>query len=489
MLSCDVAFSNLARTFDFVCTSHHATFFEANSDRVLSHCQHTMSEHRTVCNRSAILIKGAKPVPSTHPATHQENHTAMTSRGDLQKQLALIMGVVNAQGLKFEDVMPNEMLDHFQGMTELKEARAYIKEVEAREKDLHLDNARLLEQLQTKQAEIDDQPADFKSIKVELQQSQSRIEFYQQMAEHEQTRAERCERRMEEAIKLQAVADADGRKIQRLDQILAACEARTAKLLEKNRTMAERYEAQQEQHRKVLAEKEDKLFDLTDRINQLEEENLQTLENSEQVTEAYDSLLNNIEQESLTATEIINSKSATLEVERRSNDQIYSAIASELAPLSRFFGHAFSALGICQSILQDLSSQRPHTVTSIPNSLEAELDSANDQLYAYQTLVADLRTHFLAEKRGGLAQEEIVRQVDVMANVAARMYTSLDALREDVSGLLVPIHKSNMLSPATIYRADSGQSGVSIPTQRSASSRSSTSSFASFTKRFSTASG
>ncbi|KAF1914764.1 hypothetical protein BDU57DRAFT_414521, partial [Ampelomyces quisqualis] len=314
----------------------------------------------------------------------------MTSRGDLQKQLVHIMGVINAQDLKFEDVMPDDMQVHFQYMTELKSARTYIKEVEAREKELQQANAHLLEQLQAKQTEIDDQPAEFKSLKVELQLSENRIEYYKEIAEHEQARTERYERRMEEAIKLQAVADAESRKSKRLEQSLSVCEARTCKLLEKNRAMAERYESQQEEHRKLLGEKDDRIFELTNRINQLEEENLQTVENSEQVTETYDSLLNNIEQESLNATDIINSKSATLEVERRSNDQVYSAIASELAPLSRFYGHAFSVLGIYQSILQDLSSQHSRAVTSIPKSLDAELDSANDQLYAYKHLVADL---------------------------------------------------------------------------------------------------
>jgi DNA repair exonuclease SbcCD ATPase subunit len=396
----------------------------------------------------------------------------MASRGDIQRQLAQLMGDIKVQGFKFEDVMPDEMLVHFQDMVALKEARAYIKEVESREKELSESNDRLLAQLQAKQAEIDDQPAEFKALQVDLQQSRNEITFQKELAEHERNRAKRCQAKLTEACKVQFAAAEDARRIQRLEQELVSCIAARDTLLREHRVAEDLHEAQHEENLKLIDEQYEKLVGLTTHVSQLEEEKFQAVEISEQVGDTYDSLINDIEKESSTAAEVVNAKSVQLFDQRLLNDQLYSAIASELAPLTRFFDDTLKILSIYQSVFQDLTS--PGFV-ELPQTLDKLLDSANDQLYAYQYLTASLEIQNLVQKHGP-AQQEVVRQVDGMANVAARMYTSLDTLKEDISGFFTRLRKERIVGYGSLGLA---------PTYRSVAPRSSISSLTSLAKRLS----
>jgi chromosome segregation ATPase len=397
---------------------------------------------------------------------------AMTSRGDFQRQLAQIMGDIKVQGFKFEDVMPDEMLVHFQDMVALKEARSYIKEGESRAKELQESNHNLLAQLQAKQAEIDNLPADFMALQVDLQQCRNEIAFQKELAEHERNRAERCQAKLKEACKVQFAASEDARRIQRLEQELASCIAARDTLFRQYRAAEDLHEAQHEQNLKLIDEQNDKLAALANHVSQLEEENFQAVELSEQVGDTYDSLINDIEKESSTAAEVVNAKSVQLFDQRRLNDELYAAIASELVPLTRFFDDTLKILSVYQSVFQDLTSPG---FAELPQTLDNMLDSANDQLYAYQHLMTSLDIQYLLEKQGP-AQQEVARQIDGMANVAARMYTSLDTLKEGISGFFNIVRQERIVGYGSLRLT---------PTSRSVPPRRSMSSLTSFAKRFS----
>jgi hypothetical protein len=366
----------------------------------------------------------------------RDSLTKISNRGEIQNQLTQILSVVNAENLKLEDVMPEEMQDHFQDMIALKEARAYIKEAEAREKELQAANNNLLAQLKAKQAEIDSQPEAFTTLKVDLRQAQHRIEYYKKLTENSQERAEWYQRKLLETKEQQTASDEDALKIQHLQAELEHQQATNVKLSQENRTMSAL-------HDKLLEAKDNRIVDLAAYVNQLENEKRQhndaittltlqfateklELEDakvaSEQVTEACETLIDSLERETSSATDVVNRRTI-------SHDMLYSGIIAQITPLNRFYDHAFGVLGIYQSLFHNLASSKSPVSTNLPKSLDAMLDAAADDLDNF-TGIADMI------KCGTEVQDRVRLELDDMANIAARMYSSLDAIKEDVEGIL-----------------------------------------------------
>jgi hypothetical protein len=408
----------------------------------------------------------------------------MTSRSDISRQLSQLVAVINAQGIKFEDVMPEEMQAHFQEMLALKEARAYIKEVEGREKELQASNASLLVQLEAKQAEIDDQPEEFKALKVDLQQSQRQIELYKDLADHHEARAERYQCRMEEACKAQTTALVEAEKIERLERQLSDCGASVPKLLQENRALRETHEKEHAADLNLIGEKDAMILTLINRVSQLKAIQLMADVESNQFNDQCYSLIDEIGQEASTAAEVVNFKSVKLFELQESHDQLCSAVASELAPLTRLYDHVFSVMEEFKEIFRSLSDPQTRIIPYIPRSLNGMLDAANDELLAYQRISDGIHNEPLTQKYS-LAQQKIIQHVDEIAKAAAHICTGVEDFKEDISSFLDLLHKY----PAT-WATAKVQLGdvVSNPVRISVSSRSSISSFMSLTKRFSASS-
>jgi hypothetical protein len=364
----------------------------------------------------------------------------MTSRGDISRQLSQLVDVIKAQGLKFEDVMPDEMQVHFQDMVALKEARAYIKEVEGREKDLQASNASLLTQVEAKQAEIDDQPEEFKALKVDLQQSQRQIELYKGLADHHEARAERCQRRMEVACKAQTTALAEVDKIGRLERQLADCGTSVHKLLQENCALRDIHETELAKNLDLIEEKDAIIATLNNRISQLKAVQITADEKSNEFNDQCYSLIDEIGLEATTAAEVVNSKSVKLFELQESHDQLCSAVASELAPLVRLYDHLFGVMEEFREIFRCFSDPHSRVIPHIPQSLDGMLDAANDQLYAYQRVSDDIHTQLLVHQYG-LAQKKVIQQVDEIANAAAHICTGVEDFKEDISSFLDLLHK------------------------------------------------
>ncbi|KAF2034040.1 hypothetical protein EK21DRAFT_57209 [Setomelanomma holmii] len=409
----------------------------------------------------------------------------MTGRGNIQKQLSHVLSLINAEGYNLEEVMPQEMQDHFTDMAALKEAKAYIKEIEAREKQLQAENADLSAKLSLKQAEIDDQPEEFKALQVDLAQAQRHIDYYKKLADDAQDHAERYERKMREAVKGQATADDEGRKIQRLERELADYAAATFKLLEQNRAMAEHRDTQQEREQAFIDEKNAQIADLINHANMLEVEKLEAVELSEKVSETYDSLIQNLEEETLTAAEVLNRHSVSLIEMVKSNDQLYSAVASEMAPLKSFFDHAYNTMAIYQEVFQSLADPNCGSIESLPQALDLTLDAANEDILRFQLISVALQDD-------GTAQEKVRGQVSDLAQIAARMYITLEGIKDDISDFLNRL-QSDANAWLSLKGLDTtphaGLSRCATPTPSIASStRSSVSSFMSMAKHLSFAS-
>ncbi|KAH7406757.1 hypothetical protein DE146DRAFT_599057, partial [Phaeosphaeria sp. MPI-PUGE-AT-0046c] len=314
----------------------------------------------------------------------------MASRGDIQRQFSQLMGTINTQGYNLEDVIPAEMQDHFQDMVALKEALSYIKEVEAREEDLQESNNDLLAQLQAKQTEIDNLPNDFKALKIDLQQSQNRIDFHKGIADRESQRAAQYQSKFEKACRQQIETAEDARRIQQLERHLSEREDSLFKLLQENTNIRGVYEDKLDEASKLSDEQDATIAMLRNRVVQLEAEAIQEREIADEVTDTCHSLIDSVGQESSTAAEVINTKSIQLFRERKSNDHFHSAVVSELAPLNAFYHHAFAVLEAYRSTLENALVSKDLAHGGMPHAIDAMMNSANDQLDFYKHLATDL---------------------------------------------------------------------------------------------------
>jgi hypothetical protein len=355
----------------------------------------------------------------------QTHNNIMSTRGDIQKQFSQLMSIVNSQGFKLEDVIPSEVQAHFQDMVALKEARAYIKEVEAREQQLKEDSINLASKLNAKQAELDDQPAEFIALQVDLRQAQIRTDFFKGLANDAEERAARHQRKLAETIQTQTAADDASRKIQLLERDLAERERALLKLLAENRAMVDLHEAQRSQDLKLINGNGDRIIDLINHNSQLEVEKLEAIANSEATTATYDALVKDLEEEGLVVAELVDRQT----LRQRDSDKLYAAISTELAPLTHFYNNAFSILNVYQCFFRDLSASGCTAISAMPPALDGLLDAACDNLESFQMLSAAIQIE-------GLAQGKVRAQVDSMAKSAGQIYTSLDMLKQDVANFV-----------------------------------------------------
>ncbi len=338
----------------------------------------------------------------------------MSSPGDFQKQLSKILTSAKAQGYKPEEVLPDDMQYHSQVMKGLETARAYIKEVEGREKTAQTDSLTK----RAKSIDIGDQSEEIEALKVDLQQAQHQIRYYKELAEHATERAERYQRKMAESLEQRNVDKDATKKIERLQAELRAQQAANLKLAKENKKAAELAQKQQKQDQETIQKQSEQLEALNLRVGEVEAE-------SDEMSEAFTNLVDTLESENQSVTAAVNSKSNLLQ----QTDKIYSAIVSEVTPLSRFFHNIFHILGIYQFVFQTLSDPSSNSIMSLPDSLNLLMDSAADDLYIYNNIHRALQS-------GGVVEEKVRLQLDQLASNAGKIYNSLDSMKDDMDGFL-----------------------------------------------------
>ncbi|KAH8728135.1 hypothetical protein GQ44DRAFT_724666 [Phaeosphaeriaceae sp. PMI808] len=378
----------------------------------------------------------------------------MPSRGDIQQQLSQIASIAKAQGLKLEDVMPEEMQEHFNSPAALKEARKYIKEADNREERLQDNIGKLTASLKAKQAEIDDLHEAIKASQVDHQQRQHSVDYYKKLWDNAQIQIERYRSRLAEANKRQTAADTAARRIKQLECDKEDRTIAVFKLVTENRAIVELHEAQREQDQKLLEEKDAKIISVINYANAVELERHEAVQNIEQTAETYDSLIERMEYESQVTVNTLHRKSVKFNKHVESNDQLYSALVSQITPMNRFYGHAVEILSAYQRIFSTFSVPKSNAIASIPQSLHDMLDAANDALEQFQHMSAALHAE-------GLAQEKVIDQIKGMAHNAWLLYNSLKA----AFGLL-----ERLCPDADAYLAiknctESGTNTVSIQTE------------------------
>ncbi|KAF1942968.1 hypothetical protein EJ02DRAFT_344448 [Clathrospora elynae] len=341
----------------------------------------------------------------------------MSNRGGMQKQLSKILAEAQVQGYKIEDFIPGEMHGLFHGLTELKAAREYIKEVEGREIDLQAENNSLLAKIKAKEEEIENQPEEFKALKVDLQQAQRSIDYYRELVEDAHRRAERYQRNLQNAVKDQTASDEAAAKIERLQTELDQHQIAILKLQIENRKAAEIFDQLREQDAKVMADNSAKLA-----VVETE---------SELFSETLTALIDTLETEHSSAAAAINDKSALL----HKTEKLYNVIVSEVTPLNRFFSRTYEILAIYQALFQSLSDPHVLDIVSLPQQLDKLMDGASQDLDNYQGV------HGLMLGDAGVAEEQVRLQLSGMALSAGDIFSSLQCIEGDVSGFLGRLHR------------------------------------------------
>ena len=399
----------------------------------------------------------------------------MTSRGEYKKQLAVLVAAAKANNLSFEDILPEKMLDHLKQMAELKTAREHIEQLEEREKDLKATNETLTNNIKEKQHEIDNLPAEYQALKVDLQQAQRQISLYRTTSEDAQERVERYRRQLDVIVgKQQADTFAAG-KIEDLQIQIEEQQILINKLVEDNRKTKAMYEQLHdsdakalERKDKQLANKEKELADknemlaghhqrwadhipvrtadsssvpfndaddeatLLDEVNddylEVQEQNIQLLqknvaleENNAALKEQNDTLIAQLykiialQEQSLSAQPTAPQAPTT---------QNFTSIVPEAKSLNRFYDTIRQILGVFAQIFQASSNHE-----SIPLSdLEAQLDDAQLALEDYYVAKEWMRADIQKSGYEDADQIALRKELGSMARSGFDSLSSLNTL-------------------------------------------------------------
>jgi hypothetical protein len=344
------------------------------------------------------------------------------SRIQLREQFDAILAATKSNGYQLEDIIPQNIQDRFGDVVELKDARRYNEQVEAREKELYAANEKLTAELEEKQAEIDCQPRVFEYLKVDVNQLNHQIEYYKKLADDATDRTVRYQARLQEAMKKQKFGDEISKKIERLEAAVEHHRAEIVKLVNENRVAVTIHDDMQESLKQALALKDEKIARLTASIQKIETDKSTT----DEITEACNSLIDTLEAETNLTSAQLNEHSILVQ----RNEKQVSAAVCEIIPLNRFYDRAFDILRLYHSIFRRLADPRTMTIVHLPaQELDDLFWGADEDMYQYCEVHASIQSE-------GVAQDAMRVQVELLANHATRLHTSLGVMRDDTIGFL-----------------------------------------------------
>ncbi|KAF2845248.1 hypothetical protein T440DRAFT_522839 [Plenodomus tracheiphilus IPT5] len=357
---------------------------------------------------------------------NSNNQVLALTRGDLRKQLSAVLAGIKTQGLKVQDVMAEEMQDHLPGLAELAQARTYISELEGREQILQTQNDDLLTKLKFKEAEIANQPADFKSLEIELQQAQRHTQMYKGLADDTIRRADRLQHRLDAFVSKEAIANSVSTKVETLQARLDEQLLDYQKLLHNHNAAAEVAENQREQYQhafnaqrerlqSIINEKTEQLSVATAEITRIEAE-------SQGLQDAYTSLIDTLEVDHANVSAAVNEKALQL----RKTDITYKSIQAEIEPLKEFSVHATETLQVyrtfAHALLNPATSTGPVNLSHDFNTL---MDHMADDLKLYEEATKELVS--------GRAPHALIREyLDTIYTNNARLWEAFDSIQNDV---------------------------------------------------------
>lgn len=359
-------------------------------------------------------LNAPSPHPYILPPWSTPNVKTMTARSDFQEHLSKILAAAKSAGFTFEDVIPDEMLNHFQEMEELKSAKQCIKDLESQLEQLSLANSSLLSKLQAKEEESEDQPDEVETLKMEIQQANRRAECWQRSCENAMRHAKTYQQQLKEKAQSSVVDHNTIIKIKCLQADLDQQQALNTKLNQENTTVAALFESLRIEYQNETEEMNSKLRTALDKLKQSKAAKDATEAESEQMSETYSKIIALLESENESAQNVIQDYTNTA----RDSDKLYAAINSEISPLNAFFSHVLTILDAHHAFFQILLMPDGGKAPKPPR-LSRYLDAATESMNTYRIVHA-------AMQDGGVANDPVRMQLREIASKAGNMYMNIE---------------------------------------------------------------
>ncbi|CCT61162.1 hypothetical protein IAQ61_005019 [Plenodomus lingam] len=311
----------------------------------------------------------------------------LLSRGALRKQLSSVLAGIKAQGLKIEDVVAEEMLDHLPGLAELKEGRTYIADLETREQTLLAQNDDLLNKLKAKEVEIQDQPGNIKSLEIELQQAQRHIEIYKGISEDADKRADRLQKKLDSVQSKETISDSLSAKVETLQTQLHTQLSSYQLLLQKHNQATEAADQQRTQYQHAFNTQHTRLQAIitakTEALSTAHAETARIEAETQAISDAYTSLIDTLEIDHANVSAAVNQKA----LELRKSQITVASLNAQLEPLVHFATHTAHIIKIYQTFAHALFNPTPaSTPVRLGRDFTALLDRMADALDLYEEL-------------------------------------------------------------------------------------------------------
>jgi myosin heavy subunit len=359
----------------------------------------------------------------------------MSGRGDYQKRLAALMSAAAADNLTFEDILPAEIEERFKELTELKQARVFIAELELRETELQTVNETLQNEVEKKQKAIDNLPDDHVARLTELHQAYRQIELHKQTEVHLNERAERYRQQLDDNVGKQHANTSAAAKIEALQAQVEHQQGTIAKLMDDNRKSEAIYKQLRESDKHTLESKTEQLAKKEALIAQLHQ----------QIDDATDTLLTLKECDPLAVQEEnvgLLSRNLSLSEENKAlqdqytmvkeqlgeilatgqdgrKAQLFAAAISETKTLNRFFLNAFEVLKAFSCSFQ---------TTPMRSIIEFHLDAAQEALAGCRAVKEAVRPDTDGAGDHDLEEYTLCKELDSMAVSAGVAMDSLEAV-------------------------------------------------------------
>lgn len=399
----------------------------------------------------------------------------MAGRGEYQKQLAALWTAAKAHNLKSTDIVPEDMEAEFSQLKELKESRDMIKALQERENQLQAAKEALTKNLDEKQTEVDNLPAEYRSAKIDLQQAQRQLANNKDTIDDLNNRIERYRAQALDVLVNKQTDAAAAEKLENLQMEVQDQQAVISKLKDDNRKSIALFEQSRETDRKALKRKDTLLakkdIQLAEKIKQLADKDAKLLEaahalaeNDNEVEHLQDLLaglqmqksmdnngavtLMDPLQDDLLATQAENidllqrnlrlaEDNRALEEQhiqmkaqlhkaltsREASDRVYAAVVSETKTLFRFY-HASSQ--VIDSFANFFAAGKA-TVGSFAN-IETRLDSAQEALKGYFQVKDVVRVIDSSPDINDPEQITLSKELDSLATTASDSVSNLETL-------------------------------------------------------------
>ncbi|KAI8932610.1 hypothetical protein NX059_010109 [Plenodomus lindquistii] len=351
---------------------------------------------------------------------------AAPRHGDLRKQLTSVLAGIAAQGLKVEDVVAEEMLDHLPGLTELAATRNYIVELEGREQVLQTQNDELLAKLKAKETELLDQPGNIQALEMELQQAQRHIEIYKTISEDASNRADRLQKKLDNVQSKQRNFDLNSAKVGALQTQLHEQLSDYQKLVSKHNEASEAAGKQREHFQHAFNTQREHLQGIinqkTDELSDALLENTRIEAESQALSDAYTSIIEAQEIDHADVLTSINDKAVQL----RQAELTYKSIQAEIEPLKEFSIHAADILEVYQKFAHALLNP---TSESTHIRLGEEFDTLMDHMQD------DIQLYIKAVKEpvSGRAPHAVIREyTDKICKHNRYLWDALYSIHTDI---------------------------------------------------------